>query len=248
MKGKPLLYGATPVLQCLLNQNRQCFKLYCKDKSPSPRTREIIQLACTKKIPVEKADSHKLANLCDSKLHQGVVLQCSELKTHDLESFLDKIYKTEKKLLVALDQIEDPQNCGAIIRSAAFLGANGLITLKKNAAPLSASVSKASAGALEYLPIIQIGNLSEGLQLLKKEGFTVAGATSGEDSIDFVELPLTDYMVLVMGNEGQGLRKLTQKRCDFLIQIPGNDSTESLNVSAAAAILVHHLTRNMTIH
>lgn len=248
MKGKSLLYGATPVLQCLLNKNRECVKLYYKEKSLSPRTREIVKLAHKRKIPVEKSDPHKLAALCNSKLHQGVVLQCSELQTYELADFLEKIDGKEKKLFVALDQIEDPQNCGAIIRSAAFLGVDGLITLKKNSAPLSATVSKASAGALEYLPIIQIGNLSEGLQFLKKEGFSVVGATAGEESIDFIELPLTDYMVLVMGNEGQGLRKLTQKRCDFLIEIPGNDSTESLNVSAAAAILIHHLTRNISIH
>lgn len=148
---------------------------------------------------------------------------------------------SEKKLLIALDQIEDPQNVGAIIRSAAFLGADGLITLRNHAAPLSATVSKASAGALEHFPIIQVANLSECLQTLKKEGFTVLGAMMGEDSIDFKTAPVTDFMVLVLGNEGQGLRNLTQKRCDFLVYIPGKESTESLNVSAAAAILIQNL-------
>ncbi len=236
-----LLHGIAPVHQCLLHQNRTCNQLLVKAKSSSKRVKEIVHLAKSQKIPVVDADAHKLANLSNSKLHQGVVLQCGELKTHDLDSFLEKIQPADKKLLIALDQIEDPQNVGAIIRSAAFLGADGLITLKKHAAPLSAVVSKASAGALEHFPIIQVSNLSECLQKLKKEGFTSFGAMMGEDSIDFQTAPATDFMVLVLGNEGQGLRKLTRKRCDFLVHISGKESTESLNVSAAAAILIQSL-------
>ncbi len=236
-----LLYGIAPVHQCLLHDRRPIHQLLVKEKSSSARVKEIVALARARNIPVQNADAYKLAGLTGTKLHQGVALTCGELRTLELEDFLESVRQLPRKLLVALDQVEDPQNAGAVVRSAAFLGAEGLITLKKHAAPLSAAVSKASAGALEYFPIVQVGNLSEALQKLKRDAFTVAGATSGEDSVDFQTMPQTDFMVLVMGNEGQGLRKLTRKRCDFLIRIPGKNTTESLNVSASAAILIHHL-------
>ncbi|MCP4752230.1 MAG: 23S rRNA (guanosine(2251)-2'-O)-methyltransferase RlmB [Proteobacteria bacterium] len=243
MDNRIQLYGIAPVQQCLLHQNRKCYRLLVKEKSSSPRIREITGLARNRSVQVEKVDAHKLSNLAGTKLNQGVVLTCGELQPQELDPFLEETRRKPKRLLIALDQIEDPQNVGAIIRSAAFLGAGGLISLKKHSAPFSAVVSKASAGALEYFPIVQVANLSECLQRLKKEAFTVAGATSGDGSIDFREFPVTDDMVLVLGNEGQGLRNLTRKRCDYLIRIPGEKSTESLNVSAAAAILIQHLIR-----
>jgi 23S rRNA (guanosine2251-2'-O)-methyltransferase len=236
------LYGIAPVQQCLLHDNRTCYELLVKQsESKTPRLKEVIALAGKKKIPVKPVDPQTLGRLANSKLHQGVVLGCSELKTRTLDDFLESATAFSRQLLIALDQVEDPQNVGAIIRSAAFLGASGLITLKDHAAPLSVTVSKASAGALEYFPIIEVTNLSETLQRLKKEGYQVVGATLGEESIPFHKVPKTDWMVLVLGNEGQGLRRLTEKRCDLLIHIPGKKQTESLNVNAAAAILIQYL-------
>ena len=243
-KNRNYLYGIAPVCQCLLNNRRNYHQLFIKSGSSSKRLKEIVRLAVGKNVPVKEVDTQKLVNLSKSKLHQAVVLECGELSTFELEEFLEIKFRSTKIFLIALDQIEDPQNVGAIIRSAAFLGADGVMTLKKHASPLSAAVSKASAGALEYFPVIQIPNLSESLQRLRKESFSIAGATVGDSSIDFTTFPVTDYSVLVLGNEGQGLRKLTQKRCDALVHIPGSDNTESLNVSAAAAILIHHFMNN----
>lgn len=241
MSNQTLLYGIAPVQQCLLHSQRKCHELLVKENLSSARIKEIAQLAQQRKIPLKQVNAHTLSNLVKTKLNQGIVLRCGELRTWELGEFLAEIPLKGNRLLLALDQVEDPQNVGAIIRSAAFLGADAIISLKKHAAPLSAAVSKASAGALESFPVIQAVNLSEALQKLKKEGFTIAGATSGEDSVCFTDLPLTDSMVLVLGNEGQGLRKLTRQRCDFLIHIPGNTAVESLNVSAAAAILIQHM-------
>lgn len=242
MAAQVYLYGIAPVQQCLLHDNRTCYELLVKQSdSKTPRLKEVIALAARKKIPVRPVDPQTLGRLSNTKLHQGVVLGCSALKTRTLDDFLEGMPGNSRQLLIALDQVEDPQNVGAIIRSAAFLGASCLITLKDHAAPLSVTVSKASARALEYFPIIEVTNLSETLQSLKKAGFQVIGATLGEDSIPFQEIPKTDWMVLVLGNEGQGLRRLTEKRCDLLVHIPGKKQTESLNVSAAAAILIQHL-------
>jgi 23S rRNA (guanosine2251-2'-O)-methyltransferase len=242
MSKKHFLHGIAPVQQALLHQNRACHELFIKDsKSKAPRIKEIISLATQKGVPIKQNDPHALGKMCNTKLHQGVVLHCGELQTLSLDDFLESETARSRHLLIALDQLEDPQNVGAIIRSAAFLGAGGLITMKKNSAPLSATVSKASAGALEYFPIIEVNNLSEALQRLKKAGYSVTGATMGDDSIPFAQVAITEWMVLVMGNEGQGLRRLTEKRCDSLIYIPGKKHTESLNVNAATAILIQHL-------
>ena len=185
-------------------------------------------------------DSHPLSQKTKTRHHQGVALECSDLHVLDLNQWLEQSAGKTPNLLIALDQVEDPQNVGAIVRSAAFLGAGGILVLKNKAAPISAVVSKASAGALEYFPVVQVTNLAEALERLKKNGYFVAGATSGEESVDFKEATLAERMVLVLGNEGQGLRQLTMKRCDFLVHIPGDERAESLNVSAAAAILIQY--------
>ena len=199
-----------------------------------------MKLAKERSLPVQITDNHQLSQKAGAKLHQGVVLECSELQVLELDQWLNQVSEARHALLIALDQVEDPQNVGAITRSAAFLKADGLLILRDKAAPLSAAVSKASAGALEYFPMIQVTNLSEALEKLKKNGFFAAGAAWDEDSEDFRDAAVTDKMVLVLGNEGQGLRQLTRKRCDYLVHIPGDERAESLNVSAAAAILIQH--------
>ena len=239
-----MLYGIAPVYQCLLENNRQCHRLFIKKNPTSPRLKDIVQLAKKRTIPVQMSDNHQLSQKSGVKQHQGVVLECGELPVLELDQWLDNVSQSRQTLLIALDQVEDPQNVGAITRSAAFLKADGILTLKDKASPLSAAVSKASAGALEYVPVIQVTNMSEALGKLKKNGFFVAGAAWDEDSVDFRDAALTDKMVLVMGNEGQGLRKLTRKRCDYLVHIPGDQRAESLNVSAAAAILIQHFVNN----
>jgi len=240
METKHHLYGITPVEQCLLHNSRNCTQLLLKEGMRSKRLDRLVRLAREKSIPLATVDAAKLAATSGTRQHQGVVLSCGELKGRDLDD-IPSLAGDGRRLLVAMDQVEDPQNLGAVIRSAAFLGATGLITLRKNAAPLSPAVSKASAGALEHFPVFQVGNLSETLQRLRKEGYTIIGATGEEDAVPFREIPVTDWMVLVMGNEGEGLLNLTRKRCDFLAAIPGSGTVESLNVSAAAAILIQYL-------
>ena len=241
MTQRTVLYGVSPVHQCLLHQNRPCHELFMKKVAgSSPRLQEIHKLAREKEIPVRETDPHGLAKITGTKIHQGVALICGALKTHSLDEIMSALDGSSPRLIIALDQLEDPQNVGAIIRTAAFLGADALITLKNRSAPLSPTVSKASAGALEYFPIIEVTNLAESLKQLKKQGFFVWGASLSDDSVPFTRASLTDWKVLVVGNEGSGLRQLTEKRCDQLIHIPGKSDTESLNVSAAAAILIQH--------
>jgi len=144
-------------------------------------------------------------------------------------------------LVLALDRIEDPQNLGGLARTAAFLGADAMLLHRDKAAPLSAAASKASAGALERFPVVQEGNLARALERLRRDRFFVYGAALEEDAVEFGEAEAAPRTVLVVGNEGEGLRALTRKRCDCLLRIPGRAGTESLNVNVAAGILLRHL-------
>ncbi len=238
------LYGIRPVQQCLSYKNRICRTLYVKDKGDSPRLKRIVESALLRDIPVKRANAHRLGTMAGTKTHQGAVLVCSELNVLTPEEFLEAGAASPKKLLVALDRLEDPQNVGAIIRTAAFLGASGLIVLEKKAAPLSPAVSKASAGALESFPIIRVPNLSQCLAIFRREAYSVVGS-SADASMDYRQVPVTDHMVLVLGNESQGLRRLTQSRCDYIIRISGSRTADSLNVGAAGAILIQHLTQHI---
>lgn len=231
-----LLFGISPIEGALIANRRKLVRLIVKEGSKNPRHKDLLKLAKKAGVAVEEADGNRLQKLAKGNHHQGVLLECGPLPEYEIEDLLED----PPKLIVALDQIEDPMNLGAICRSAAFLGAGGILHLRHKACPLSATASKASAGAMERLPIVLVNNLAESLERLKKEQYWVYGADAGAHSLPFTEIPKPERCVLVMGNEGAGLRLLTQKRCDSLIHIPGVEGTESLNVSNAAAILIHH--------
>ncbi|MDH5560239.1 MAG: 23S rRNA (guanosine(2251)-2'-O)-methyltransferase RlmB [Deltaproteobacteria bacterium] len=241
MKSSIALYGIEPVIQCLTHSSRDVSRLILKENNDSERLRSIARLGKAHKIPLETASPQKLESLCKSKNHQGVVLFCGEKKTLDLKSFI-KDDTRDFSLIIALDQIEDPQNLGAVIRSASYFGAAGLLYVKRKNAPLSPTVSKVSAGALENFPVIEVNNLAQGLSSLKQNGYFIVGADT-RDGEGFQKIIDLEKMALVLGNEGQGLRELTRSHCDFLVTIEGGKTTESLNVSNAAAILIQHFTK-----
>ena len=232
------LYGVTPVEAAIKAGKRRLNQLWVKAGGKNPRFKPVLQAAREAGLKVNECNPDKLFGLTGTKMHQGLALECGPLELVEPEDLVDG----GPQLLVVLDQIEDPQNLGAICRTAAFLGAAGMILPKHHSAPLSAAASKASAGALEWFPMAEAGNLSETLIALQSQGFWVYGAESGEGAQPLAQALLNEKMVLVLGNEGSGLRKLTAKRCDHLVQVSGTGAMESLNVSASAAILIHHFT------
>jgi len=234
-----MLYGVSPVLECLRAGRRACQRLYVKEGGAGPQLQEILRLARQRRVAVEERSVQDLANLARDRHHQGVVLMCGELPTHDLRDFLGGV-GYGRACLVALDQIQDPQNLGAIVRTAAFLGASAAITLRRGCAPLSAAVSKASAGALEFLPVIEVANLADALLRCRDNGFAVLGTGLGEEAVDFRTVGRPERLVLVLGSEGDGMRALSRRRCDCVVRIPGVPGTQSLNVNASAAILLQH--------
>jgi len=228
------IYGINPVLAALKAKRRQLGILFLKPGKPGPRLDSAIELAKRLKLRIQEVDPERLLKITGSEDHQGIALECGALPPKDLTQLLQG-----QGVILALDQISDPQNLGAMVRSAAFLGAKGVIHLNKKAAPLSAAASKASAGMLESFPVSLVTNLSEALRQAQGEGYFVYGAES-KGGKPFTRAVSQDKLILVMGSEGEGLRDLTLKRCDELIYIPGQQGCESLNVANAAAILLQH--------
>jgi 23S rRNA (guanosine2251-2'-O)-methyltransferase len=228
-----MLYGISPVEACLLERRRSIEELLLRE-SPSPRLQELQKLARERDIPTRELSVHELGNLAKTKQHQGAVLRCGELPTLELEDLIEQ----QPSLLIALDQIEDPQNLGGIVRSAKFFGASGLLILRARSAPLSAAASKASAGTLESLPVARVGNLAQTLRLLRKEAFQIAGADLGEGTEPADSWMPARRSVLVLGAEGSGMRRLSRELCDVRLHVEG-DGAESLNVSVTAGVLLN---------
>ena len=143
--------------------------------------------------------------------------------------------------MLLLDEIEDPHNLGALLRTADAAGVDGVIIPKRRSCPLSATVAKTSAGAVEYVPVAQVGNVVQTLKLLKEKGFWVAGADM--DGQLYTETDLTGSLVLVVGNEGHGIGRLTRENCDFIVQLPMVGKINSLNASVAGSVLMYEAMR-----
>ena len=234
-----MLYGIAPVHAALRAQRREMRAVYIKESGAGPALQEIERLAKTIGLRVERGSTHSLGNLAKSAQHQGVVLSCGELPTVDFRELL----AAGAAPLVALDRVEDPQNLGSIARSALFFGVSALIVLSQHSAPLSAAASKASAGALEELPVAVVPNLAQALAEAHDAGYHLLGAVPDAGGVPLDSLQVPGRCLLVLGGEGPGLRPLTRRRCDQLVRIEGG-GLESLNVGVAAGILLHRLRRD----
>lgn len=188
---------------------------------------------------METADSHSVGlALPQGAVHQGVALRPGALPETDLSDFAP----TPGGLLLMLDQVTDPQNVGAILRSAAAFGVAGLILQDRHAPKLSGALAKAAAGAVDHVPVARVVNLSRALDDLRRMGWRSVGL-AGEADLSLAQALDGGPTVLVLGSEGEGLRRLVGERCDVLTSIPMPGGFESLNVSAAAAIALYEASR-----
>jgi 23S rRNA (guanosine2251-2'-O)-methyltransferase len=185
-----------------------------------------------------ETDAAELTRLAGSSEHQGVVAEVDRYPYADADAML----ATPDCLIVALDQVQDPHNLGAVARSAEVAGATGLVIPSRRSASVTAAVAKASAGAVEHLPIAQVTNLAEWLVRAKDAGAWIYGADAAGDT-SYVDADLSGKVVFVLGSEGAGLRRLVAERCDVLVSIPVRGKVESLNVSTSAAVLLFEAAR-----
>lgn len=225
-----------------LRSGRTIQRLFITNDKVQGSLQEIIGLAKDKGIELRRVDDKQLSKYADGVVHQGVVALAAPVKFADLGEVLQNWSSDKAPLLILLDGIEDPHNMGAIIRTAECCGATAVLTPKRHTAPINATVAKTSAGALESIPLVQVGNVAQTIEELKKQGFWVLGAhMEGQQTL--YQADLTSPLVLVIGNEGKGLSRLTKERCDFLVTIPMYGRINSLNASVAAAILMYEAVR-----
>lgn len=200
----------------------------------------IIAKAKQKNIPVKDVDSKKLDFLAKGVNHQGIVAQCAVKEYSTLEEvFALAEERGESPFIIVLDKIEDPHNLGAIIRTAECAGAHGVIIPERRSAGLSYTVEKTSAGALEYMPVVRVKNISAVLQKLKDKGIWVYGADM--DGEHYKKVNFDGAVALVIGNEGKGISPLVAKDCDVIVSLPMKGKINSLNASVAAGILMYEI-------
>ena len=193
-------------------------------------------------VPTVTCDRRKLDHMSVTGTHQGVIAQVAAYEYSTVEDILNKAKeKGEAPFIFLLDDIEDPHNLGAIIRTANLAGAHGVIIPKRHAAGLTSTVAKTSAGALNYTPVAKVSNLGQTIEELKKEGMWFVCADMGGDLM--YNLNLTGPMGVVIGNEGEGVSRLVKEKCDFVAAIPMKGDIDSLNASVAAGILAYEVVR-----
>jgi len=237
------VFGLNPVLEALKAQNRRCYKIIIEQGKPQARLNSLILLAHENKVPIETIPKTVFQKKYRDYNHQGVIGVFAIIPALELEELIKLVFqKSPLPILVALDSIQDPQNLGAIIRSAEALGIHGIILPKNRTSTINETVAKCSSGAIEYLPISWVTNLTRGIEQLKKAGFWIAGIVP-DGNTPCYQHKFDEPMVLVIGGEEKGIRPLLKKSCDVTLKIPMEGSLESLNASAAAAVIFYETLR-----
>ncbi len=239
-----LLFGINPVREALRG-NRRAFELFVQASATDQRITKLAALAEEKGIPVRRRERPDLERLANNPHHQGVVLLVAPFVYAELEEFLGNHGESELFVLL-LDSIQDPQNLGALVRSAACAGVQAVIIPKDRACGITPVVEKASAGAVETVPLIQVTNLVQAIERLKQAGCWVFGL-AGEAKQDIYQADYRGHLALVVGNEGEGIRPLVRKQCDLLLAIPHYGGVASLNASVAGGIVLFEAARKRSM-
>ncbi len=237
-----IIYGLNPVLEALRG-TRKAFELFVATGGNDRRLEKLLKLAKEREVPIRQRDKQDIARLSGTEHHQGVALRVAEFLYADLADILAAGSPVSASgLLLVLDCVQDPHNLGALIRSAACAGAQGVIISKDRAVGVTATVEKVSAGATETIPVVQVTNIAQALDELKTAGFWVYGA-DGAAPQSIYDQKLTGAVALVIGGEGEGIRPLVKKKCDVLVSIPLAGGVSSLNASVAGGVLLFEVIR-----
>ena len=234
--------GRNAVIEAL-RAGRAIDKIYIAKGEVDQTLGHIASKARAQGVVVVETDRRKLDAMSQTHAHQGVVALCAVKEYCTVQDILDIAKeRNENPFVIVCDEISDPHNLGAIIRSAECVGAHGVVIPKRRSAGLTAVVDKASAGAAEHMAIARVPNLSAALEELKKAGLWVYGAAAEGDN-PLWKTDLTGPICLVIGSEGDGMSRLVREHCDFLLSIPLMGQISSLNASAAAAVLMYEVLR-----
>lgn len=240
----PIVYGRNPVKE-LIASEKTVNKIYIQ--KGLKELFDIKKEAINKKIVVVDSDKYKLDKLAENKPHQGIVAAYTEYEYYDIEDILKEArLKKEEPLVIILDKIEDPQNLGAVIRTAECMGAHGVVIPKRNACAITDTVEKVAAGACSYVKVARVANITEAIKKLKNNGLWIYGLDmDGEANI--YDYDLTGSIGIVVGNEGQGISRLVKENCDAILKIPMYGKINSLNASASMAMTTYEICRQRNL-
>ena len=236
-----MIEGRNTVLEAL-RSGKPVDKLYVLDGCQDGPVRSIVREAKKHDTILHFVEKERLSQLSETGKHQGVIAYVASYEYAEVEDMLALAKeKGEDPFLILLDNIEDPHNLGAIIRTANLAGAHGVIIPKRRAVGLTATVAKTSAGAINYTPVAKVTNLAKTMEELKKQGLWFVCADMG--GVSMYDLNLTGPIGLVIGNEGEGVSRLIKEKCDFIAGIPMKGDIDSLNASVAAGVLAYEIVR-----
>lgn len=237
------LYGIHPVAAALANPRRHCRRLLLTEEAERQLAPLLSSAAHMPAQPEPVSRGDLDAILPPGAVHQGAAVQVDPLPATGIEDVTRSTADRDTAVVLVLDQVTDPHNVGAILRSAAAFGAAAVIVPDRHAPDETGALAKAASGALERIPLVRVVNVVRALDDLKGAGFWVAGlAADGPQAL--AAAGLSGKVVLVLGSEGEGLRRLTREHCDLMVRLPIADAVESLNVSNAAAVALYELARN----
>ena len=229
------LFGVHAVRALLETTPEMVLKLVVAESRDDKRLQSLLQQAKQLGLRIEYKERRVLDQMTDGAVHQGIVAEVKALPTLREDFLEDLLAKTPEPFLLVLDGITDPHNLGACLRTADAAGVNAVIVPKDKSASLNATARKVACGAAERVPLIYVTNLARTLRLLKDNDIWIIG-TAGEATQSIYQAPLTGKLALVMGAEGEGMRRLTREHCDTLVNIPMQGSVSSLNVSVATGV------------
>ncbi len=231
MKEINLIYGKNPVIEAI--RAKKVIKVFAVNNFNDQKINSLIK---ENHLNVTYISPNEMDKMCDG-VHQGIAAELKAYQTVALEEIIIKAKKKEKKIIVMLDNISDPHNLGAILRSADVFEASGIVLPKHNSVTLNATVAKTSAGAINYVPVAVVNNLNQAIKTLKEEGYWIV-ATDGSAEISYSSLKYDFPVVVVIGSEGKGVSPLVLKNSDYIVKIPQFGHVNSLNASVAAGILL----------
>lgn len=236
------IWGRHPVLEAL-RAGRASSVLMAPVRKPAPVLAEIQAQAQRQRVPIREVETSELEAMAQGATVQGVAALVSIVRLESVDSLIESISQTlDQSFILVLDQVQDPHNFGALLRSAEAVGIQAVVVPERRSAPLGGTVAKTSAGALSLLPILEVTNLATTLDVLKRSGIWLVGLDASAGA-ELFQVDLAIPIALVIGGEGEGLRRLTKEKCDLLVRLPMRGVIESLNASVAGSIAMFECVR-----
>lgn len=236
------IYGRNTIEEALRATNKQVEKIFVRQNISDSNIKATLELASSNRVPVSHVPGNKLYDLVGKVNDQGMVALLSAVSYVDFGQWLDQVEPSSYPAVLLLNEIEDPGNLGAILRTAAAAGLDAVIVPKHRQAPISPAAYKASAGTAGRIPVVRVGNLNQAILKLQDKGFWIGGLDmQGEHKL--WELNVDRPLAFIIGNEGRGIRKKTLEHCDYTFRIPLHNNVESLNASVSAGLVCYEWKR-----